>query len=196
MTTTTNHPGIVKLETHIPGFDLIAEGGLPDGRTTLVAGTAGSAKTVFAMQFLAEGISKADENGVFITFEEPPTDIRKNVKGFGWDIQNWETEDKFAFVDASPNPETETFEAGEYDLGALLARIEHAINKVGAKRVALDSLGAIITQFANSAIVRRELFRIAMGMKNMGVTCTMTAERTEDYGEISRFGVEEFVPTM
>ena len=45
-----------KLETGIPGFEHISQGGLPKGRTTLVAGTAGSAKTVFAAQFLAEGI--------------------------------------------------------------------------------------------------------------------------------------------
>ena len=47
------YPDIEKLETHISGFDLISCGGLPKGRTTLVAGTSGSAKTVFAAQFLA-----------------------------------------------------------------------------------------------------------------------------------------------
>ena len=77
--------GIEKLETHIPGFDLISNGGLSKGRTTLVSGTAGSAKTVFAVQFLAEGILKSHEPGVFITFEESPEDIRKNMVGFSWD---------------------------------------------------------------------------------------------------------------
>lgn len=62
-------PPIVKLPTGIPGFDLIAYGGLPQGRTALVSGTAGSAKTVFAAQFLAAGIQKFNENGVFVTFE-------------------------------------------------------------------------------------------------------------------------------
>lgn len=49
---------IEKLETGIPGFDFLAEGGLPKGRATLVSGTAGSAKTVFACQFLVEGIKR------------------------------------------------------------------------------------------------------------------------------------------
>ena len=69
---TLNEAVIQKLETGMQGFDLIAKGGLPKGRTTLVSGTAGSAKTVFATQFLAEGITKHDERGVFVTFEEPP----------------------------------------------------------------------------------------------------------------------------
>jgi circadian clock protein KaiC len=182
---------IDKLPTGIPGLDLITEGGLPRNRTTLVTGSAGSAKTVFAVQFLAEGI-KEGENGVFVTFEESPKDIRENMKGLGWDITEWEKGGRWAFVDASPQPE-ETVVAGSYDLGALLARIENAVTRVKAKRVAVDSLGAIFTQFSAAALVRRELFRIAVALKGMGVTSVMTAERNEEYGEISRYGVEEFV---
>lgn len=182
---------VEKLPTSIAGLDLVTEGGLPKARTTLVAGTAGSAKTIFATQFIAEGI-RIGENGVFVTFEESPNDIRRNVRGLGWDIEAWEREGKWAFVDASPQPE-ETIVVGSYDLGALMARIEAAVQRVGAKRVSLDSLGAIFTQFSEAAIVRRELFRVATALKRMKVTAVMTAERNDEYGEISRYGVEEFV---
>ncbi len=185
--------GIEKLETKIPGFDLISNGGLTKGRTTLISGTSGSAKTVFAVQFLAEGILNTHEPGVFITFEESPEDIRKNVVGFGWDIPKWEAEGKWAFVDASPQPGEETVVTGPFDLGALLARIENAIHKVDARRVSMDSLGAIFTQFHESATVRNELFRIVAGLKEMDVTAVMTSERTQEYGDIVRYGVEEFV---
>jgi circadian clock protein KaiC len=193
MNTHLSRNPIGKLQTHIEGFDLIAQGGLPKGRTTLVSGTAGSAKTVFAAQFLAEGIAHGAENGVFVTFEESPEDIRNNMIGLGFDIYTWELEGKWAFVDASPRPEQKEIVTGEFDLGALLARIEFAIGKVGATRVVLDSLGAIFTQFSDSSLVRSELFRIASSLKKMNVTALMTAERTSEYGEIARFGVEEFV---
>jgi len=182
-----------KLETKISGFDLISEGGLPKNRTTLVAGTAGGSKTVFASQFLAEGIKHANGNGVFVTFEESPGDIRKNMIGFGWDIKKWEKEGKWVFVDASPEPESETIVTGTYDFGALIARIEHAIHKVGAKRLAIDSLGAVFSQFDDKSIVRGEMFKITAAVKKMGVTAIMTAERTQEYGDIARYGVEEFV---
>lgn len=190
-----NPPGpsasVDKLITGIPGLDSITEGGLPRGRTTLVTGTAGSAKTVFAVQFLAHGIH-AGEPGVFVTFEESAADIRENMRGLHWNLDRWEADGHFAFVDASPQPEESVF-TGSYDLGALMARIENAVRKVNARRVSLDSLGAIFTQFSDAAVVRRELFRIATALKRLGVTSVMTAERNEEYGEISRFGVEEFV---
>ncbi|MBY0503604.1 MAG: circadian clock protein KaiC [Bryobacteraceae bacterium] len=183
---------IEKLSTGIPGLDLITEGGLPKGRTTLVAGTSGSAKTILAAQFLAAGIESTGEGGVFVTFEESPADIRANMRSLNWNIDRWEAEGKWAFVDASPEPESIVI-SGSYDLGALAARIEYAVRKVKATRVSLDSLGAIFTQLPDSSVIRRELFRIGLVLKGMAVTALMTAERTEEYGEISRHGVEEFV---
>ena len=193
MSAKKNSSQISKLETGIAGFDFVAGGGLPKGRTTLLAGTAGSSKTVFAAEFLGQGILKFKENGVFVTFEESPVDICRNMKSLGWDIEKWVNEGKFAFVDASPDPGNQSVTAGEWDLGALIARIEHAVKKVNAKRVAMDSLGAIFTQFSDGAMVRQELFRVGSALKGMNVTSLLTAERTAEYGEISRFGVEEFV---
>lgn len=185
--------GVRKLPTGIPGFDLVSHGGVPESRTTLVAGTAGSAKTVIAVQFLAEGIRQFHEHGVFVTCEESPAAIIENMRGFGWDIATWQSESKWAFVDASPQPDQDAAVSGRFDLGALLARIEHAVRKVGATRISLDSLGALFSQLPDAATVRRELLRVAVALKRMKVTALMTVERTEEFGDISRFGVEEFV---
>jgi circadian clock protein KaiC len=189
----SNDAPVQKLATGIGSFDVIAKGGLPENRTTLLSGTAGSGKTVFAMQFLAAGIRDFGQHGVFVTFEESAADIRKNMRSFGWDLESWERQGKLAFVDASPDPHVEIIESGVFDLGALLARMENAVRKVGATRVSVDSLGAIFSQFSDQSIVRRELFRIASALKAMGVTALLTAERTDDYGPIARFGVEEFI---
>jgi circadian clock protein KaiC len=184
---------IDKLPTGIPGFDQIANGGLPRGRTTLVTGSAGTAKTVFAVQFLAEGILQANEGGVFVTFEEAPEDIRANMLGFGWDIAAWEAEGKWAFVDASPDPEEQTTVIGEYNLAALLARVENAMRQTNAQRVSLDSMGRLFTQFADQSVVRNELFRLGVALKRMGVTSVLTSESIADTPGGSSFGVEEFV---
>jgi len=183
---------IEKLPTGIPGFDLVGVGGLPRGRSTLVSGTAGSAKTVLAFQFLIEGVALG-EHGVFVTFEESPEDLRRNMLGFGWNLAALEAERKLAFIDASPRADEERIEAGAYDFGALLARIEVAANRVGAQRIALDSLGAVFTQFQDPAAVRRELHRLHTALKKLGLTAIITSERSDEYGSISRHGMEEFV---
>jgi len=184
--------GVKKVPTGIAGFDEIAHGGIPKGRTTLLAGTSGSGKTIFAMEFLVGGLENG-ESGVFVTFEETPADIIKNMKSFGWDLQKWIDQGKFLFVDASPS-EDETIQVGDFDLGAFLARILHAIDKVGATRVALDSISALFPRYSDQAIIRRELYRITAKLKEMDVTAILTAERvTEQEEQIARFGVEEFV---
>lgn len=47
--------GLTKCLTGIQGLDEITGGGLPQGRPTLVCGSAGCGKTVLAMEFLIRG---------------------------------------------------------------------------------------------------------------------------------------------
>ena len=79
--------------------------------------TFGYVARVFAAQFLVRGITEADEGGVFVTFEETPDDVRKNLLSFGWDISAFEEAGKWAFVDVSPDAEYNAVVSGDYDLG-------------------------------------------------------------------------------
>ncbi|PSC05942.1 circadian clock protein KaiC [Alsobacter soli] len=186
-------PTLERVQTGVEAFDELVMGGLPRGRTTVVGGTPGSGKTVFATQFLAHGIAHDDEAGVFVTFEESPADIEANLSGFGWDLAGWREAGRLAFVDASPNDSDEMV-VGDFDLSALLARVLHAVDAVGAKRVVLDSLAQLFDHFiADQTLVRRELFRISSALKQAGLTVLMTAERNSEYGEITRHRFEEFV---
>lgn len=182
-----------KLETGIRGLDFISGGGLPEGRTTLVSGTAGSSKTVFAVQFLARGILDKGEAGVFVTFEELPGDIRRNVASFGWPITEWEEQNKWRFVDVSANFDEDIVVTGRYDFAALIARIAHAVKDTSATRVSVDSIGGLFTQFDDVRVIRRELFHIAAELKKLGVTSLITSERLNENGPVARFGVEDFV---
>jgi circadian clock protein KaiC len=179
--------------TGIHGFDAIALGGIPKGRTTLIAGTAGSGKTIFAANWLAAGIMTYDEPGVFVTFEELAQDIVRDTRGFGWGIETWVDEGKWAFVDVSFRDIRDVIIAGDFDLGALVARIKAAAERIGAKRVALDSISAIFSQLKDEFRIRNELLKITGELQRYGMTTVMTAERLEEYGVIARFGVEEYI---
>jgi len=184
--------GVTKFATGLPGLEFIADGGLPAGRATLLAGSSGSGKSIFCAQFLVEGIRQWDQPGVFVTFEEPPAAIRDNFDSLDWPIADWEAEGRWAFVDLSPE-EDQPEVAGAFDLGALLPRIEHAVNRTGARRLVIDSLGTLYTQFSDRHMVRRALGQVMAAVRRMGVTTLVTAERTEEYGAVARYEVEEFV---
>ncbi|QEC49846.1 circadian clock protein KaiC [Baekduia soli] len=182
-----------RVASGVEGLDPVTGGGLPHRRLTLVSGTAGSGKTLLAVQFLAAGILDHDEPGVFVTFEERPSEIARNFRSLGWDVERWERDGAWTFVDASPDLEPETVVSGDYDLSSLVLRVRHAVQRSGAARVAIDSTGALVDQFGNAQVARRALFQIGTELQRLGVTAVMTAERPDDYGAVTRFGFEEFV---
>ena len=79
-------PVLPKAPTGIRGLDEITRGGLPRGRTTLVAGGAGSGKTLLGLQFLVAGAREYGEPGVLLTFEESTAKVSANVASLGFDL--------------------------------------------------------------------------------------------------------------
>lgn len=181
-----------RLRTGIRGFEHISLGGLVEGRTTLVVGTSGSGKTLFATEMLYRSITEFERPAVFVTFEEKPTDVIRNVQRLRWDLADLVNRGKMVILDASMDGDV-VEESGAYDLSGIISQIADAVKEVDAKVVILDSLGALFYQFQHPGILRREILRITNMLQEMGVTSVMTAERLEEYGPITRFGIEEFV---
>lgn len=185
--------GIEKVRTGISGFDELLAGGIPKGRAMLLLGAAGTGKTVLLNEFLYRGITTTDENGVFVTMEERPKDIIKNVESFGWNYTQLLKQKRLAFVDASQTDEILQEMDTDYDLTPLVARIKYAIKKVKAKRVGIDCLDALFSRFTNKEIIRSTLYRISDELKEMGVTSMITAEKSGGDNVLSRYGMAEFV---
>jgi circadian clock protein KaiC len=193
MFVTESAPGSISLPkaaTGVRGFDEITLGGLPRGRPTLVCGGPGCGKTLFAAEFLVRGATQFDEPGVFIAFEETAKDLAANVASLGFDVQRLVAERKL-HVDHVRVERSEIEEIGDYDLEGLFVRLGHAIDKVGAQRVVLDTIEALFSAFDNTAILRAELRRLFGWLKDRGVTAVITAERGD--GTLTRHGLEEYV---
>ena len=185
---------VTKLATGIRGFDHVAMGGLPARRATVLAGQAGSAKTVFAAQFLAEGVRRG-QPGVFVTLEEPAADLRANLLTLGYDLSAWEQAGDWRFVDASPLARADAPQGhAPYSMETLAAQIGHAVDATGAERLALDSLNAVLAM-QEDVVAARQLLRSLIGsLRSMGLTVVLTVETPGDPGgTLSRYGVEEFV---
>ena len=185
-----------KLLTGISGFDDVSMGGVPRRRATVVAGQAGSAKTVFAGQFLAEGVRQG-QPGVFVTLEESADDLRANLSTLGFDIAAWEAAGDWQFVDASPvatRGEDGTLQLSPYRVETLAAQIGHAVDATGADRVSIDSLNAVLRLHDDDRSARALIRQLIASLRTMGVTVLLTVETAEDPGgALSSYGIEEFV---
>jgi circadian clock protein KaiC len=181
---------LVKVPTGVSGLDEVLEGGLPGGRASLVCGGPGCGKTLLALEFVLGGARDFGEPGVVIAFEETEAELAANVASLGFDLDALVASNLVA-VDHVDLSGVDIEETGEYDLEALLLRVGYAIDLIGAKRVAIDTIESLFSSFADETTIRSELRRLLRGLKDRQVTVLITGERGD--GSMTRHGIEEYV---
>ena len=183
-------PVLQKARTGIQGLDEITNGGLPQGRPTLVCGGPGSGKTLLAMEFLVRGAMQFGEPGVFVSFEEREDDLVRNFASLGFNLNSLSAAKKLC-IDHVQVERHELEETGEYDLEGLFIRIADAIDTTRAKRIVLDTIESLFASIPNEAILRAELRRLFGWLKDRGMTAIITGERGRN--AMTRRGLEEYV---
>ena len=181
---------LLKTPTGIKGLDEITDGGLPQGRPTLICGGTGCGKTLLAMEFLVRGATQFNEPGLFMSFEEKSDELTKNFASLGFDLIELIDQNRLTIDHVHLDP-SEIEETGEYDLEGLLIRLGFGIDSIGAKRVVLDTIEALFSGFSNESILRAELRRLFRFLKDKGVTAIITGEQGES--TFTRYGLEEYV---
>ncbi|MGE5697697.1 MAG: circadian clock protein KaiC [Candidatus Sericytochromatia bacterium] len=179
-----------KAATGIRGLDEITRGGLPRGRTTLLSGGAGTGKTLLALQFLVAGAREYGEPGVLLTFEESTAKVSANVASLGFDLDGLQR-DRMLVADSFRVEPSEFGEAGEFDFEPLFILLADSIERIGAKRVVLDTIEVLFEAFEEQTIVRAELRRLFCWLEARSVTAIVTGERGET--GLTRHGIEEYV---
>ena len=183
---------ILKAPTGIQGLDEITRGGLPHGRPTLVCGPAGCGKTLLAMEFIIKGITECNEHGVFITFDEYTRELGQNVASLGFDLDALILNNSL-MVKEIDLEEQGTIEVGEFDLEGLFAQIGLSIDRVEAKRVAIDGIETLFSYFTRESTIRRELMRLFRWLKQKEVTVVITGEGSSNTRGATRHGIEEYI---
>lgn len=179
-----------KAPTGIQGLDEVTGGGLPRGRVTLVCGSAGSGKSLLAMEFLMHGAVQYGEPGVCMDFEETEEKLTANVASLGFDLRDL-TKHKKLSVDYVFIDRRQIAEAGEYNLDGLFIRLDHAVKAIKAKRVVLDSIEALFVGIADAATLRAELQRLFRWLEDHKLTAIVTGEAGTN--TLTRHGLEEYV---
>jgi circadian clock protein KaiC len=181
---------VLKIPSGITGLDQITMGGFPKGRPVLICGGPGCGKTLMSMEFIVRGAALYNEPGVFVSFEEKSEELKTNVRSLGFDLANFE-KNKMVKLDHVYIERSEIEETGEYDLDGLFIRLGHSIDSIGAKRVVLDTIENLFAGLDNEGIIRAELRRLFLWLKDKGVTAIITGEKGD--GSFTRQGLEEYV---
>jgi circadian clock protein KaiC len=182
---------IKRIKTNIPGFDKHIDGGMVERSLNLVSGGPGAGKTIFAMQFLHEGIMKDGEGGLYVSFEEGFESLMGDALVFGWDFEKLQNEKKCVFLTCKPMEEPN-----------LQIKIEKLIKEYNVKRVVIDSISVFSMMFKEDQYrIRREFYKLADFLKSLNCTVLLTAEVsgeapldvTSSGGGLSRDGIIEFI---
>lgn len=182
--------------TGIPGFDDLFEKGIPKGSAVLVAGGAGSGKTIFCLQTLVYHASKGDKC-FYMSFEESKERLIDHMKDFKWDGEKLVKSGKLKIQRFSSFDITRSVEAMlAKEKGELLIDIDPVLLPENFKPdfIVLDSLTAIASAFSGREdsyrVYIEQLFRF---FERMGCTSFLITETKQIPEIFSTTGVEEFL---
>lgn len=173
---------IERVPSGIPGFDKLIEDGFPKGNTNLIAGSCGTGKSIFGMQFVYIGAKQYNEPGVFVTLEQKPEEIAKVMKNFGWDVDGLIKGRKLIIV--KPKKETAT---------ALEETIFSSVNEIKAKRLVIDSITLLGMYYKDEWELRKGVKELHWRIRDLGCTTILVSDIKERSPVYSMSGFEEFI---
>jgi len=185
-----------RVRTGITGYDKMMNGGYMPNSVNLVSGCSGTGKTIFAVSFIYQGAVKYGEKGIYITLEEDVSQIVRNCKAVGMDLEAVES-GKIELFDISSlrkmYTSQEEFERKDspLDINTFIDLLKR--NAASAQRIAIDSLVPLSLKYSNINEFRAELFRLRVALKELKTTSLLTTEIPMSSKDISRFGIEDFL---
>lgn len=162
-----------RVRTGVPGLDELMGGGIPVGDALMLGGPAGSGKTTFATQFVAEGL-RGGEPAVIVVFEEHPEEYLARARARRQDLDAMIATGKLTLIYLRPL---------DLSVDETLAEIRDSVQRIDATRVVIDSLSGFEVALAPAfrEDFRESLYRLVGALTATGVTVFMTSEMIAGY---------------
>jgi circadian clock protein KaiC len=157
-----------RLSTGIPDLDKMMGGGVLEGDSLLIAGPSGTGKSALATQFIAAGL-RHGEPGIMAIFEERPQGYTERADSFGLNLKTPQEKGKLEIVYLRPL---------DLSVDETMQEILDAVERVGAKRLVIDSLVSLEMALAPGfrEDFRESLYRMIVALTGAGVTILSTVE--------------------
>ncbi|MFH1592344.1 MAG: ATPase domain-containing protein [Candidatus Woesearchaeota archaeon] len=159
---------IVRVSSGIPGLDKLVQSGFKKNSMNLIAGEPGAGKTIFGIQFLVEGCRKG-EAGVYITFEEKKQKLYENMATFGWDLEKYEKQGLFRFLEYTPEQVKKLLVEGGGVVDAL-------VEKIKAKRIVIDSISSFSLLYEDELTKKEAALSLFDLIEKWNCTAVLTSQ--------------------
>ncbi|WP_094226726.1 RAD55 family ATPase [Methanolobus psychrotolerans] len=190
---------MARVPTGIPGFDELIEGGFIENDVILLTGGPGAGKSTFGSHYLYSGITNYNEPGVYVTFEETPGRIMRNMWRYGWDMERLIKENKLRLIRVDPIAYgryiKKTMEPDKQEdhenatLETVLKQIYASIREIDAKRLFIDSMTSLKIS-PDPVNVRHIILEFIKNVESFDCTTIITSEVNKDP---NNFSVEEYL---
>lgn len=152
------------LNTGIPGLDALLQGGLPRSVAVAVAGSSGTGKTVLGLQYLVKGAQVYGDKGIFLSLEEPPSQLLANACHFNWDLYGLK---KQGLVKLIYKP------ASDMEIDETIIWLGEQIKTFGASRLVIDSIYGFLSRLDNAAVLHEKFYYLVNYLNRLNCTTLM-----------------------
>jgi len=175
------------VKTGIPGFESALSVGFKKNSSVVISGPPGSGKTTFGLQFIYSGAREFDEPGVYISLSQSIDEIKNDCRSFGWDADSLIAKEKILMIDLRPfkikdkviEKDDSLYRGEKIPFEHLTKFILNSIKKINAKRIVIDSISILETQYSDKFYMRQGLQGMIQSLENFGVTSLLISEFSE-----------------
>lgn len=179
-----------KLPTHIPGLDLILDGGIPEDRMTILSGGPGSGKTMLALEIFYRNAA-AGTPGLMVCFEEGGEAVRINALTMGWDLNAMEEAGKLAVI--HPEIDYRAIRGGEFSIEGLLAVLAGKAQEIGARFILIDALDVLLRLFNDPERQMDECWNLNRWLNANGMTALVTAKLSQSFHSVEKYDFLDYL---
>jgi len=182
---------IEMVKTGIAGLDDLVGGGFPAGSCVLVSGNIGTGKSIFAMQYVAKGITDYGDLGVLVSLERGKKDLYRDASAFGLHLQRLEKEGTLQILGGSISAVSREMRKAKATVEDLMSEVVDAVETSGSKRMALERVDLLPLLSPEEQEIMVQLSDLRGRLGDLGCTSVLTSEIRERSEELSRVGAEE-----
>ena len=174
--TSTYDLGAERVSTGIAALDEMLRNGYWPGSSTLCAGPSGIGKTLMGLHFIVAGATSG-EPGIIASLQENPTQLKRVAGAFGWTL-----DDAVTMMYRSPV---------DLYVDEWIYELLDAIDRLGAKRVLIDSLTDVLFASGDEIRFREYMYSLIQRCSRSGVSLFMTSELPDLFAvnRLSEYGV-------